>query len=88
MDFGTGLRVVRTARNMSQRQVYELTGIDPRYLSEMETGKILPSAEWDERIRQALGWTPAVDAALDALAVALGINHGAGDGRAAGAEAA
>jgi transcriptional regulator with XRE-family HTH domain len=75
MDFGTGLRVVRAVRGMSQRQVREITGIDPRYLSEIETGKIFANPEWDARIRAALGWTPAVDAALEALVVALGLGE-------------
>jgi transcriptional regulator with XRE-family HTH domain len=72
LRFGARLRLVRTAHNMSQSDAGAATSIDTKFISHMETGKMLPSAEWEQRIRAALGWTPAVDAALDALAAALG----------------
>lgn len=80
MEFNVRLRILRAAHNFSQAQLGELASIDTKFISHMETGKMLPSADWDERIRTALGWTPEVDAALDALAAALGVDRGAAAG--------
>ncbi|NLD44871.1 MAG: helix-turn-helix transcriptional regulator [Chloroflexi bacterium] len=71
MEFNVRLRILRAAHNFSQAQLGEIAGIDTKFISHVETGKMLPSPEWEQRIRAALGWTPAVDAALDALAAAL-----------------
>jgi transcriptional regulator with XRE-family HTH domain len=83
MEFRSRMRLIRVARGMSQRDLQELASIDTRYLSEIESGKILPNPEWEQRIREALGWTPDVDAALDALAAALGLANAAANGEAA-----
>lgn len=80
MDFGRRMRALRAVSGISQKGLAEATGIPNTNLSDMETGKALPNAEWEHRIRAALGWTPAVDAALDALAVGLGMAHGTAEG--------
>jgi len=68
MEFATQLRVMRTVRGLSQTELAELVGIPNTRISSMETGQILPGADWEARIRQALGWTADVDEALDILA--------------------
>lgn len=77
MDFGFGMRVrtLRAVHGVSQKALADITGVPNTNLSDIETGKMLPSADWDTRIRAALGWTPAVDAALEALVVALGLGE-------------
>jgi len=71
MNYACKVKVLRTMRGWSQGDLARACGIGNFDLSKIETGKMLPSEAWDRRIRAALGWTPAVDAALDALAVAL-----------------
>lgn len=71
MDYALRLKVLRAARGMSQASLAEISEISNFDLSKIETGKMLPSPDWEARIRAALGWTPAVDSALDALAAAL-----------------
>jgi len=70
-EFGPALRVLRAARGMSQMETASAARIDAKFISHIETGKMLPSEAWEQRLRAALGWTPEVDAALDALAEAL-----------------
>lgn len=71
MDYATRVKVLRTARGWSQADLARLSRIAAFDLSKIETGKVLPSEAWEQRLRAAIGWTPAVDAALDALATAL-----------------
>jgi DNA-binding XRE family transcriptional regulator len=71
MHFGTRMRVLRAVLGLSQKNLAEVVDIPNTNLSDIETGRVMPAEAWDQRIRAALGWTPAVDAALDALAVAL-----------------
>lgn len=72
MDFATRMKTLRAIRSLSQADLAEITTIPKFDLSKIETGKMLPSELWDRWIRAALGWTPAVDVALEALAAALG----------------
>jgi transcriptional regulator with XRE-family HTH domain len=67
MNFGTQLRVMRAARNMSQAKLAEMTGISSVYLSAYENGKSLPGPEAERALRKALQWTADVDAALAML---------------------
>lgn len=71
MDFRTRMRALRAVQGISQKGLAEQTGIPNTYLSDIETGKSFPNPEWEARIRAALGWTPEVDAALEALGAAL-----------------
>lgn len=73
MEYADRLRMMRARMNMSQRELSDETQVERSILSRLETGDILPSPDMDRRIRAALGWTPQVDAALDALAEALGL---------------
>ncbi len=70
MDFASSLRTMRAVRNLSQLELAGLTGIPNTYISDMERGKVLPSADWETRIRKALDWTPATDAMLANIAKA------------------
>ena len=38
MDYGRGLRIIRAARGMSQKEMAEACGLDPSYLSRIESG--------------------------------------------------
>jgi len=67
MTLSQRLSLLRKMRNMTQEQLSRETGIPNTYISRMETGKILPAGEWEDRLRNALNWTPEVDAQLDNL---------------------
>ena len=56
MDFGTKVRVMRVVRNMTQRDLAQVSGVENTDLSRVETGKMLPSPEMERRIRLALRW--------------------------------
>ena len=71
MDYAQKVRVLRAVRGLSQIDLGEITGMANFDLSKIETGKMLPSESGDRAIRLGLGWTPAVDAALDALEAAM-----------------
>lgn len=43
--FSERLRIGRTAKNLSQRQLAFKIGVDPRYISDYETKGRMPSAE-------------------------------------------
>lgn len=79
MEFAEKVRVLRALRGISQSDLAEITGIPGTYLSNIETGKVLPSESWDRCIRLGLGWTPAVDAALDALEAAMAVPEDAAE---------
>lgn len=66
MEFRKKMRVLRIARELTQKDLQELTGIDSRYLSEIETGKILPNLGWEHRIKEALNW-PEDEGVFEAL---------------------
>jgi transcriptional regulator with XRE-family HTH domain len=56
MDFNTKLRLLRTARGMTQKDLAEKTGIPDTYISNMETGKLVPAGSWMDAIKNALDW--------------------------------
>lgn len=65
--FGTKMRTLRIFRGMSQVDLQKLTGIDTRYISEMENDKILPNPNWEDRIREALRWPSNAEEAFSIL---------------------
>ena len=67
MDFSTRMRALRQARQLSQMDLAERTGISNTLLSMIETGKLLPGKDYEQRIRAALGWDEHADAALAML---------------------
>jgi len=64
---GQRLKVVRNLRNLTQGELGEKTGIPNTYISMIETGRIIPADNWEEKLRAALNWTPELDAQIDAL---------------------
>jgi transcriptional regulator with XRE-family HTH domain len=68
MTYASQLKMMRQARGLTQEQLAEKSGIPNTYLSLMETGKVIPSGEWETRLRDALGWTPEADVSLAQLA--------------------
>lgn len=67
MTLSQRLSLLRKMRNLTQEELASKTGIPNSYISRMETGKIIPAGEWEDRLRTALNWTPDVDAQLDSL---------------------
>src|SRR5689334_9997405 len=54
MDFGKALRTVRAARRLSQKDVAELTSLDPSYISLIEAGRRKPTLTMAEELARAL----------------------------------
>lgn len=72
MNFGTKVKALRAVRGMgNQSELAEAAGLSTWTISWVETGRLLPTPEVEQAIRRALGWTPAVDAALEILEAAL-----------------
>jgi len=67
MDFARQLRVMRVVRNVSQKELAYITEIPNTYLSDIETGKVLPSPDWEARIRAALCWPENAESLFAAL---------------------
>ena len=79
---GRAIRLLRTARDLGRRALAERAGLSYSYLSEIETGKKVPSAKSLGAIAGALGLPPH-----ELLATADKWSLGVGDGRARAAEA-
>lgn len=58
MEYATKLRVMRTIRGLQQREVEELAGLPQTLITAIETGKVLPSDDYDRRLREAVAWPP------------------------------
>jgi transcriptional regulator with XRE-family HTH domain len=67
MDYGRKVRVMRAARGLAQTDLAFISGVSNYYLSLIETGKMLPTEEWDAAIRLALGWPVNADEAFAIL---------------------
>lgn len=66
-SYGSQLKALRQARGLTQEQLAEKTGILNTYLSLIETGKVIPSDDWDVKIREALNWTTETNELLAVL---------------------
>lgn len=75
MDFATQLRVMRAARGLSQIDLAQRVGIPSKYISDLETAKVLPNTDWESRIREALAWPADADTAFAILAGENGNGH-------------
>ncbi len=51
------VRILRCARQMSIRKLYEITGISPSYIHYIETGRKKPSVYHAQRLAHALQTT-------------------------------
>jgi transcriptional regulator with XRE-family HTH domain len=58
IPFCDQLRVMRAVRNLNQQDLAQASGIPNTYISLLESGKTLPSVDWDARLRAALKWPP------------------------------
>lgn len=55
MNTGDNIKRIRTAKNLSQKEVLTLANLDPAQYSRIENGKTDPSINTLERISTALG---------------------------------
>jgi ribosome-binding protein aMBF1 (putative translation factor) len=74
MDYATRVKALRAIKGWSQIDLAKAANVPNFDLSKIETGKMLPNPDWDEAIRDALGWSAEVDVALDQLAAALALD--------------
>lgn len=56
--FGARIKSLRSAKNLTQAKIAELTDVDSKHISCIESGKNFPSAELMGRIAFALGVHP------------------------------
>ena len=56
MEFGRQITVMRAVRGMHQKELARLSGIPNYTLSLIETGKMLPTAGTEAKIKRALRW--------------------------------
>jgi transcriptional regulator with XRE-family HTH domain len=68
MDFASKLRLMRALRGLSQRELSELAGVPEYTIPWIETGRMLPTPQYEAQIRTALEWDADTDAALELLA--------------------
>ena len=54
-DFGNSIRVLRRQKGLTQEQMAELAGINPKYLGEIERGIKNPTAFVVQKLAAALG---------------------------------
>jgi transcriptional regulator with XRE-family HTH domain len=57
--FGSRIRAIREAKNLSREAAAERAGINPNYLGELERGEKWPKIEMMERVAGALEVSPA-----------------------------
>lgn len=53
-DFGQRLKELRNKNGITQYQLAELVGIDPKHMSHIETGRSFPKADLIEKFAEAL----------------------------------
>ena len=56
MIFAYRLKILRIMRGMTQQQLAKTVDIPVGMFSYIETGKILPTSDWENRIKMALDW--------------------------------
>jgi transcriptional regulator with XRE-family HTH domain len=54
MNIGKAIRVIRAARNLSQKQLAEESGLDSSYISLVEAGRRTPTSEAVQAIAKGL----------------------------------
>ena len=67
MDFGRAVKIMRTARGMSQAELAELVGSSQTIISFIETGLVRATDETAAKIQKVLDFSPASDEALKTL---------------------
>lgn len=53
-DFGLRIKELRNKKGITQYQLAEMVGIDPKHMSHIETGRSFPKADLIEKFAQAL----------------------------------
>lgn len=53
-DFGMRLKELRSKKGITQYQLAEIVGIDPKHMSYIETGRSFPKADLIEKFAEAL----------------------------------
>lgn len=53
-DFGLRLKELRNKKGITQYQLAEMVGIDPKHMSHIETGRSFPKADLIEKFAEAL----------------------------------
>lgn len=53
-DFGLRLKELRSKKGITQYQLAEMVGIDPKHMSHIETGRSFPKADLIEKFAEAL----------------------------------
>ena len=53
-DFGLKLKEIRSRNGITQTQLAEAVGIDPKHISHIETGRSFPKADLIEKFANAL----------------------------------
>ena len=67
MDYGRQITVMRAVRGLSQKELARLTGIPNYLISRMETGLVLPTQDWREKLETVLRWPANADQAFAIL---------------------
>lgn len=53
-DFGQRIKELRNKKGITQYQLAEMVGIDPKHMSHIETGRSFPKADLIEKFAKAL----------------------------------
>jgi transcriptional regulator with XRE-family HTH domain len=54
MNYGRGLRIARAAKGLSQKELAEMTGLNGNYISMIEAGRRVPSADTLKSLADAM----------------------------------
>lgn len=54
-DFGMRLKELISKKGITQYQLAEMVGVDPKHMSHIETGRSFPKADLIEKFAEALG---------------------------------
>lgn len=54
-DFGLRIKDLRNKKGITQYQLAEIAGIDPKHMSHIETGRSFPKSDLIEKLAFALG---------------------------------
>lgn len=64
ITFGVQVKTLRAVRGMSQAELAAQIGVAQALLSHIETGRVMPTPELEQRIREALDWPREADRAF------------------------
>lgn len=67
MTYGQKLRIIRTVRGLTQRELSRATGISQAMISAIELDAIEPLGSYREKLEAALNWPQYADQAFALL---------------------